>query len=158
MQAKPWYTPFWFMVCILIVACFQSLLLFTITARYVSLKVPLFNMLLWPSILIVEAVIYWLIKKKIAERKWVWAHLLFSLFAFVVLMIFRFVVSFLAITHSAAAAVNSIRLINTIGVYCFWAGVVIGHAFFIVALVRSFSNKNVLQSADTNDILSELHG
>jgi hypothetical protein len=83
---------------------------------------------------------------------------LFSLFAFVLIVILRLVVSFLAITHNLEGGRNSILLINSIEIYCFWSGVIIGHVFFILALVRSRSANSNQIPADDNDLLSEVAG
>ena len=160
-KAKPWNTPIWVMVGILIVSCLQSLIVFKLTMRFTIGEITgtvLFNMLFLPSLILVDAIIYWMIRKRIMERKWVWAHLLFSLFAFVVLMILRLVVTFLAITHNLDGGRESIRLFNTIEGYFFWGSIIIGHVFFIVAIVRIYANDSPQLPPDDNDLLSEIAG
>lgn len=160
-KTRPWNTPVWVMVSILIVSCLQSLILLKVTVPLTNGEITgtvLFNMLFWPLLILVDAIIYWMIRKRIMERKWVWAHLLFSLFAFVLLMIIRLAISFLAITHNLDGGRASIRLMNTIEGYCFWGSIITGHVFFIVAIVRIYSGNSPQQPPDDNDLLSEFAG
>ena len=162
-RPKPWMLPFWFMLGILVFNSLENFFfvfpvifgirLFSLTWDIV------FLIMIWPSILIAEAVVYWRIRKRIHERKWVWAHLLFSLFAFVLQYVFHF--SILLIVNSVidGIAFSSFLLkMNLIKFYTFWGNIIIGHVFFIVTIVRSFSAKKLLLSNDTNDLLGEVAG
>jgi hypothetical protein len=160
-KAKAWNTPIGFMLSIFIVSCLQSLATLQVTRQVTTIEITgtvFFNMLFWPSLILAESIIYWVIRKRIKERKWVWAHLLFSLFAFVLLTILRIAVSFLAITHNLDGGRASIRLMNTIQNYCFWGSIIIGHVFFVVAIVRTYSGNSPQLPHDDNDLLSEFAG
>jgi hypothetical protein len=113
--------------------------------------------MLWPSIILIEAIIYWFIRKKIVNRRWVWAHLLFSLFAFVLLFVLYFGILAILYAHTDKETYSSnLRLMQKIQSYAFWAGVIAGHIFFVVAIVRSFSVKKFPEPCYANDLLSEV--
>jgi hypothetical protein len=157
-KAKAWNTPFGVMVSLLIISCLQSVITFTVIKRFSTGGITglvLFNMLFWPLLILVDAIVYWMIRKRIMERKWVWAHLLFSLFAFVVLTILRITLYALIPMYAPDEGRDSIRLISTIEDYCFFSSVILGHTFFIIALVRIYSGKNPQPPPDDNDLLSE---
>jgi hypothetical protein len=159
-RSKPWMLPFWFMAAILIVTLLQNLFLYRTIVKYGS-GVPgnvLFFLLMWPVILLIETVVYWWLRKRIAQRRWVWAHLLFSLLAFILVRLLQVIVLFWAQLNYLNTSYDSFYpLINKIEIYCFWGSVAVGHIFFIIAIVRSFSYKNaVASSQEANDFLNEL--
>ena len=157
-KAKAWNTPIWVMVSLFIFSCLQSLIIFKVTTRLATGEIrgtALFNMLFGPLLIVVDTVIYGMIRKRIMERKWVWTHLLFSLFAFFLLTILRFAATFLALTHVFDDGRATILLMDTIQKYCFWCSITIGHVFLIVAIVRMYSDKSPQLPPDDNDLLSE---
>jgi hypothetical protein len=157
-KSKSWKLPFWFMLGISVFHFLEDLFVFPVFfhIHLFPLRRDMLSILMiWPSLLFTEAVIYWLIRKRMYERKWVWAHLLFSLFAFVLLWVLYCLVAAIFYYINRALLKNA-GLMNNIKFYCFWAGIVVGHIFFIVAIVRSFSYKNALASPDVNDFLNEL--
>ena len=161
-RTRSWITPIWFMVGIMIITCIKNLMnliLFKVSVKAALNALSgtvLFIFMLWPLILLGEAIIYWVIRKRIRERKWVWAHLLFSLFAFVLLFILRFLIFVLVDAYNPDLGHTSIRYLNNMEFYGFWSCLVIGHIFFIVAIVRNYSNKSSLEPDNNADILSGL--
>jgi hypothetical protein len=160
-KAKPWMLPFWLMVGITVFYFSESLLLYRTVYKmqlYPSRWYMISTMLLWPSILLVEATIYWFIRKRIENRRWVWAHLLFSLFAFVLLLILYFIVLLIVFefNHDKDAYSGYLQTIQKIKFYTYWSSIVAGHIFFIIAVVRGFSHKSAITPPDPADFLSEL--
>lgn len=158
MQSKAWYTPFWFMVCIMIVAIVQSLILLDIILKAtvnVVTSPTMYIVVLWPLLLLVEAIIYWVIRKRLKERKWVWAHLLFSLVGFVLIRVLSVLAFIIIDFYGTLPSQATYFLMNRIEIYSYWSCVSIAQIFFIIAVVRNYSNKT-LQPPDANDILSEL--
>jgi bacteriorhodopsin len=113
--------------------------------------------LIWPSIAFIDAIIYWLIRKRIGDRKLIWAHMLFSLFALVLLWVVYFFV-FLIIDgfNNGKGWGGYLQKMQTIKLYTFVFSIVIGHVLFIVAIVRSLSIKKLLLTNDVNDLLREV--
>src|SRR5687767_15997691 len=86
--AKPWYTPFRFMLVIMIFCFIESLLVGLYKVKVYALSTSAFLMtFIWPSVLLMEVIFYWVVRRRIKERKFVWAHLIFSLFSFALLPI-----------------------------------------------------------------------
>jgi glucan phosphoethanolaminetransferase (alkaline phosphatase superfamily) len=158
-QSKPWYTPIWVMIGVMILTCIKNLILIKFTVHTTVNDLPgifLFFLILWPLLLLVEVIIYWVIRKRIKERKWVWAHLLFSLLAFVLLFILRFLIYFFVDAYSPDPGHTIIRYLNNMEFYGFWSSLVIGHVFFIIAIIRSRSGNSAQLPPDDNDLLSEI--
>jgi amino acid transporter len=101
-----------------------------------------------------EAILYYVLRKKIKERKLVWVHLIFSLIGFVGM---RFVIVLLSYMTYALTAMglpkDFLWYAQLIG---FWGCLLIGHTALILALVRIFSAKEPQQPNDDNDFLSEI--
>ena len=157
-RPKPWMLPFWFMLGIMIVNMLEELFVLHALVKVVTIYSSKYVLLIlvWPAILLVEAIIYWRIRKRIHERKWVWAHLLFSLFAFVLVWVLYFGVGVILLYSDRDMLTRNRGLLNNIKFYCYWAAIIIGHIFFIVAIVRSLSCKNAVASQEANDFLNEL--
>ena len=152
--------PIWVMLGIILVSTFEHVYLFTVT-----LKAPLFSqavlwaVLLWPCFLLVETVIYWFIRKRIENRRWVWAHLLFSLFAFILLwVLYGIVLFFLFKLVPPEQYQYYFSLLQKFQQYAFWISVVMGNVFFVLTIVRSFKYKNSFDPNTDTDFLSELPG
>jgi hypothetical protein len=157
-KSKPWMLPFWFLLGIMLFSFIENILLFA-----VFLHEPLFSRpilmaaMLWPSILLVEVIIYYFIRRRIANRKFVWLHLLFSLFAFILLWGLYAIVLFTFFSNITAERYEYyFRLIQKIQGYVFWISVLIGHIFFVITIVFSFSKKEVFDPEADGDFLSEL--
>ncbi|OQP65220.1 hypothetical protein A3860_16245 [Niastella vici] len=162
MQTRSWYTPFWIMVVVVIFACIQSLILFNVILKATTVSVgmgaDLYVVMLLPLVLLVETIIYWVIRKRIKERKWVWVNLWLSLFGFVILRLLYLLILFIYYSFSTYHSPLVTILVSRIEYYGCWSCIIFGQIFFIVAVVRNYSNKNTLQPADPNDLLSELPG
>src|ERR1041385_1448903 len=93
-KSKSWILPFWFMVGVAIFCFLENLFVFRTIYHIQYLmewRILLFA-LIWPAVAFIDAIIYWLIRKRIGNRKLIWAHMLFSLFALVLLWVVYFLV------------------------------------------------------------------
>jgi hypothetical protein len=157
-HAKPWYAPFWFMLGVALLALVEQAIVYISLLRgpmTVSGNLT-FRLFLWPSILFIEVIVYWLIRKRVLERRLVWPHLVLSLFTFVLIQILFVVVSIIMTDDNGGNHISTLKWLQTGQFYCFWAGVITGHTFFIVAIVRSYSAKHPQLPGDDNDLLSEI--
>ena len=153
MQSKPWYTPFWFMLGVLLLSCLQQVVIFKViikSSTYIPSGKVLLFLLMWPSICLVEAIIYWVIRRRVFERKWVWAHLILTACAMGLIDLLAIVLFVFASQMVSAQPIRRFQF------YSFWSCLVIGHVFFIVAFVRSFSGNSAQLPPDDNDLLSEI--
>jgi hypothetical protein len=159
LRAKPWYTPFWFLLGVMVLCAVEHLILLNLIIKsqvsYLSGSI-LFMLFLWPFLLLMEVIFYWVVRKRIGERKWVWGHLIFSLFSFVLVRLLYvaavFIVNDFYQSHSAYTIIQQIQI------YCFWAGVIISHIFFVVVIVQCFFRNKPWLSDDNPDFLSDLPG
>lgn len=143
MQPKPFLAPVWLLSIAGLFQCILNLVVFKFQLKgFVYTPVFIFFLLLWPGIAFIEAIVYWLIRKRITERRWVWTHVIFLFFALVMLRLLMTVTLIVGSYTGNAATV--IQLTNKLDTYLFWSCVIIGHIFFVVALVKNLSAKKNL--------------
>jgi hypothetical protein len=158
-RPKPWNTPFWFLLGVMVLCIIEHLIVLNvmIKAQISSLTgATLFMLFLWPLLLLAEAIFYRVVHKRIGERKWVWAHLIFSLFSFALLRLLY--VAVLLIAHDVYQSASAFSIMQQLQFYCFWAGAIIGHIFFIVVIVQCFSRNKPQLPDDNSDFLNDLPG
>ncbi|MBO9201252.1 MULTISPECIES: hypothetical protein [Niastella] len=159
-KSKSWMLPFWFMTGIAILCFLENLTLFKANSYVAAATFSwyiLIEAITWPFIILIEAIIYWRIRKRIENRKWVWAHLLFSLFSFVLLVVLYFIALYCIFFITGGEGYSYyLTIMKRIQFYAFWSGVVVGNIFFIVAIVQSFSYQKSPLPADSNDLLGEV--
>src|SRR5581483_10288516 len=106
MQSKKLLAPFWWMVAILLVVIAQSYIVLW-TARIAHLSsmriTYLLLFLMWPVVILAEAIVYYIIRKRIRNRKWVWAHIGFMFLGFVVLRLLVMSSNIYVLLHYAAS-------------------------------------------------------
>lgn len=141
MQQKKFMAPFWWMLVITLLVWVQSFL-FLLTARDVGLRhlqgITILFFLLWPVIVLAQTIIYFIIRKRTMDRKWVWAHIGFSFFAFVVCKILvMFVFIFVRGDQQWRLVLGNLQF------YGFWSTFSFSLLFFIMVLYTTFSNKNI---------------
>jgi hypothetical protein len=140
MQPKPFLAPVWLLSIACLFQCIFNLFFFRVEVQVaVYTPVVIFFMFLWPCVLFIQAFVYWRIRKRITERRWVWTHVGFLFFAFVVLRLV--LTATLFITSYTGNLKSTIRLINKLDVLLFWSCVALGHIFLIIALVKNLSAK-----------------
>ena len=112
------------------------------------------------SILLAELLVYWLIRKRLYYKTWVRIHILSIWVAMVLLPVtYLVVVYFYRYTGSESLGGYSRRLSMIYGA-AFVISLLVGHIFFILSIIKSFSKKKRLQTtvaADSPDILDEFN-
>ena len=104
--------------------------------------------LIFPVIILSEAFVYWRIRKKIANKKIAWAHVLLLVAGFLTVTLIAilpiyFGTGFYNINSKGAQLVSlAIFIIN----YVFWGTFVLAHIFFVIIIVKSFSKKQELKT------------
>jgi hypothetical protein len=152
---KPWNTPFRFMLVTMILCTLKSALFVLLNMEsYAVSAFGIAMMFLWPLVLLIEVIFYWVVRRRIKERKFVWAHLIFSLFSFALLPLLYVGVIF--ITYMVVPANSVLKTIFLIQHYSYWGAAIIGHIFFVIVIFQCFSAKQPRQPNDDNDLLSEI--
>jgi hypothetical protein len=108
-------------------------------------------------ILFFEALIYWSIKFRIANKYWVKAHVWLIFFSMIMLPFFTWLILIIAPQYLSLAEFSRLRFwASAIRFYFGWGLIIVAHIFFILTLVDFFNNKN-LAAANSNpaDVLDE---
>ena len=154
---KPFTRPFWILLITAIFVALYYLVTFFSLVRIREAHLPFlvyFFFILWPSLLLAEAIVYWTIRKRITERKHVWAHIWLVLFGFVFLQLFVTLPYYLMrIMHRPT---GSFMQINYIRMFFFWGAFVIGHTFFIMVLVKAYSRKPQEEVVESGNLLDDV--
>ena len=97
----------------------------------------------WPCLLIAEIVIYYIIRKRIYNRQWVFIHSLCNLIIFVVLPLLAplFIVLFFGET-SRDEYEGFLNKLARIRFWLFYLFLLVGHIFFILTIVKAFKKKD----------------
>jgi hypothetical protein len=110
-------------------------------------------------LLVVEAIIYWRIRKRSIRKDLAWLHIGGMLLAFVVIPIFFSVfVAWQGFSNSSGDARSTIVMISTINRYVMWAAIIIGHIGFVMVLINAYkkrTNETDPNTTDGPDILND---
>lgn len=96
----------------------------------------LWRIFLWPALLLAEAIVYWIIRRRNTYARASWAHCLLVLLGFI-LLFFR---DILAILHSPVA---STLVYSTVPFILFWSCMLTAHGIFVWVIVKSFSQNDL---------------
>ena len=143
------------MLVTMIICLIESLIALWFNMRNYGVSTSAYLMMfLWPSVLLIEVIFYRLVRRRIKERKFVWAHLILSLFSYAVLPLLY--VAAIFISYLVIPSTPVMKNLFRVQMYSYWAGVIIGHVFFAVVIIQCFSSQQPPQSNDDNDLLSEI--
>ena len=140
-QLKPIALPIYVIGSVIIFRICLLILVLTDLGNYSSgdSEIP-DSFLLWPILLIVEYIIYWNIRNRIYNKKWMHIHVLIVFLCLGLIpcaeLVYR---TFDPIIVMTANSPYSTFL--KMQVYGFWIMIGIGHVFFIGTIVKSFSSK-----------------
>ncbi len=94
--------------------------------------------MLWPALLWAETIMYRLVRKKIKKILYVWLHISSVIAAFILMPVCVALVTVFATTHNNLMVARQLRQVWQV---IFWATFIIGHAFFITTIVKSFTKR-----------------
>jgi len=145
MLRKDFIAPFWFMLVLGIVACCLSTygihMIRVYAPTYALSTLRLMGFFFLPAIIFIEAIMYWMVRKRNVYRKATWAHILLFALAyftpFIKSMLFVFYDAF-APTPDYSAFVRGSNLAQTC---LFWGLTILAHIYFARTLIRIFSTK-----------------
>jgi len=144
--AKTYTTPVRVMIIIALVIIFLS---FT-NARYIAYLNAgqrgwaYFFLFLWPVLIVAETIVYWFLRKKIKSDVNVWMHLGANFTAFVLLNVIFTIINL----NIDAFSVPFIIAANKVHYVIFWLAVIVGRAFFVAIIVKSFRKEPVEDDSD----------
>ena len=151
MLQRNFTAPAWFMLFLAIFSA--GLAIFAL--RSVRIYAPNFQMTLLfksrffflPAIALLEACMYWMVRKRNIYRKASWTHIWLYATAYST----PFVKEFLFLFYTKFAAMSemrySIRVFTMVQLCIFWGLMVLAHIFFARLLIRIFSKRPAVQQA-----------
>jgi hypothetical protein len=132
-----WLLPVIFFLIIIIIRVFAFLTVYNsmteLETRYPAYRdlrrqYLIFQIFLWPGLILGQAIVYWLIRKKLYNKSWVFLHTALISFAFLLLPFLSYYFRLPQIRISNFSGWNLV----------FWFCVIAAHLFFILTLVKSF--------------------
>jgi biotin transporter BioY len=107
---------------------------------------------MWPAGLLIETFIYWLLRKRIYRKSWVWAHISCVAASLICLMggalLFSRLSGYIADDMSPTQYARLRFWFFQIRFGIIWGFLIAGHIFFIATIVKSFSKKEVPATED----------
>lgn len=161
MKRKTFTEPFWTMLMMGIFSVISNYISATIILKmqlsYLKPMVVLF-LLLWPMLLLAEAIVYWIIRKKNVYRKYTWAHILFTFIGLVIVPVMgKLTNSLLSRSITRTRMIHATRIQNDMEVAFFWASIILGHMFFILVLKKSLAKAPVTgEQPETVNLLDDV--
>lgn len=116
--------------------------------------------LLYSIILGLEMLIYWRLRWRLYRRAWVRAHIMLLWTSTILLPLVLIFFYFVIVRHmTPIGMVRVSEVLPVIRNIIFWAGIGIGHLFFIGTIVKSFSKQEQPpdDASDTTNILDEFN-
>jgi hypothetical protein len=99
------------------------------------------RMMMWPLVIIGEAVVYWMIRKRNRAQVLSWTHVVIFCIAFVL----NAFVAAMTILHEPVAAGLRTRQGRIVEAAVFWALLVVSHVAFIQVLILAFRKEPPLR-------------
>jgi hypothetical protein len=91
------------------------------------------------TMLIIQAIVYWQIRKKIHKRSWVWLHLFLLIIPMIIVPAMFIIIPLVIAGYAGSGNPGALfRNLNLVSVYFFWTCMIAGNAFFAATLVKSF--------------------
>lgn len=149
---KSYMTPFWMMSVLTVIVTSYYVFAYLWLKRHASeevVRAQLAPRSIEMGMLIVETIAYWLLRKATIRRSLIWFHVGALWFSFLFLAFITGVVQvYMSANYSPSDFYSAAVLMARIRFGLFWGAVVIGHIFFVVAIVDAFRNK---RRSDTGD-------
>jgi len=146
-KTRKFYIVFWvFFAVFLMVTAMQWATIFYLEQIKDSLNPDLnlrlfyFYGILWPCLVLGEWIVYWMIRKRISELRWIWYHLILLVLTFLILPLVVVIITiFIRGNYGATDSYDFTMVVYRVRFYSFWTFIILAHIFFIIALVKAFS-------------------
>jgi len=145
MLHKRFTAPFWFMLALGIVATCLSLygihMIRVYAPTYVLSTLSKMSFFFLPVIIFIEAIMYWMVRKRNVYRKASWTHVILFAFAYFT----PYIKELLFMPYAIYAGIRDVRSFMrsvTLGQVClFWGLTVLAHISFARTLIKVFSKQ-----------------
>ena len=113
-----------------------------ISQPYIPFKSIPVDTLFWPFFLLLEMIIYWILRNRLQNRLWVHIHIWSVFLAMVILPLLYVLITFIFDQYNSPDAGTSFKnSLYQLRFYLYWILIGIGHTLFIATIVKSFSKK-----------------
>ena len=151
MLHKKFTAPFWFMLALGFVATCLSMyglrMIRVYAPAYVLSTLSMISFFFLPAIIFIEAIMYWMVRKRNVYRRAAWTHVILFAIAyftpFIKNMLFVFYDAFTP-TPNVSAYVQSINIAQ---VCLFWGLTILAHVYFAQTLIKVFSKQPASEEA-----------
>ena len=143
------------LVAAIVAACvsLRTLFVWTVRGAEISMLVKM-SLFYVPTILFIEAVMYWTIRKRMIVRKDAWTHIIMFIGAYILSFLIRLSMGAIVIMHMPLA--RQIRTMAYAQIYLFWALVLIAHVFFARVLLKVFAKPTVEEVQENRNLLDDV--
>jgi hypothetical protein len=132
--------PFWFMLVLGVVACGMSMVGIRNLQIYAQgHRISVLKFLYLPAIILIETIMYWMVRKRNSYRKASWCHLLLFTFAYLTPYLEMLVIDVYLKSVPLVNVVSFIRFANKLRLGIFWGVMMLAHIFFARVIIKSFS-------------------
>ena len=114
--------------------------------------------LLWPVLMILEAFVYWRIRKRNLLRKASLSHVCLFAFAYLSYFIKGGVISIAAKIETMHEIDGFIEMVSRVQLLVFWLSIIGGHIFFIRVLRKARAQKHIQPATDPANLLDDVLG
>jgi len=154
MPKKSFNAPFWIVLVIAVILFAWYFNIYLEIKQVNEESVPSkriqfnpFFVWLWPALLLGEAIVYRAIRKKIEKRVFVWVHIFNLVLAFLLIPLIPPVMGFLAEKFSLVP-LSAFKVYDRVKPPVTLAILILGHAFFIATIAKSFTKKDISAADD----------
>jgi len=147
MQKKKFNIVFTVMVIILLLVLLTDLLAFYYTTRSglfkkINYSRLYFGLLFWPSVFIIEVIIFWVRRNHIQVNLLIVLYLMCIAITIVSMQYIIMMLNYIGLAITDITRRNSFfKTVKILHAAVFWILTIIGHAFFITTIAKSFKRK-----------------
>jgi hypothetical protein len=152
--------PFWWMLVLGVVACAGSVWLihfYQSLAGWTFVRRPRFILSFFylPTIMFVESIMYWTIRRRISPGINAWTHIILFASAYVFSILTKALL--IAYIYSGSFHMTTfLRLLNNVYPYVFWVMVIVAHVFFARVLMQAFAKPPGVDGPDSGNLLDDV--
>jgi hypothetical protein len=145
MGRKTFTAPVWVMLPITLISALFAYVKATTILRVGHWTLLIFVLIfLWPMLVFIETVIYWVIRRRIFDPRQAWVHLFSMIFVFVVFPVIRLRMTGLFTSRNVPvrSTLNHGNFIDFKSQFLIiWGLLILGHVFFVSVLIKAFSKE-----------------
>ena len=122
-----------------------------------NLRLFYFYGILWPCLVLAEWIVYWVIRKRIREFRWIWFHMAFLVLTFLLLPLIVVIITMIIRTsYSPEDSYNYTMVVYQVRFYSFWTFIILAHIFFIIAIAKAFSKPSNIEHDPDSGFLDQI--